>query len=151
MADDSGKHGGSAAAPFTAQDAMAFMQKMWNPFAMPMPGSASGAVTPTAEPAPGAPTTAQAAAASAAPAMMPGMMPGMLPFPNPAAMFAALDPIEVARKIDELRIIEGWLAMTLNLTQMSIKTLELQHASLEALHAARPPAKTPAERKSRKG
>ena len=149
MADDSGKQG--AGTPFTAQDAMAFMQKMWNPFAMPMPGSASGAVMPTGEAAPAASGVAQTAAASAAPAMMPGMMPGMLPFPNPAAMFAALDPVEVARKIDELRIIEGWLAMTLNLTQMSIKTLELQHASLEALHATRAPAKPPAERKPRKG
>jgi hypothetical protein len=150
MADDSGKQGSSAAPPFTAQDALAFMQKMWNPFAMPMPGSASGAVTPTAESAPASAAATQAAA-SAASVMMPGMMPGMLPFPNPAAMFAALDPVEVARKIDELKIIEGWLAMTLNLTQMSIKTLELQHASLEALHAARSPAKTAAERKSRKG
>jgi hypothetical protein len=147
MSDDSGKQGGNAA-PFTAQDAMAFMQKMWNPFAMPMPGSASGAVTSVAEPqvaAAGA-RAAHAAAASAAPAMM----PGMLAFPNPAAMFAALDPAEVARKIDELKIIEGWLAMTLNLTQMSIKALELQLASLEALHAARPSAKAPAEKRSRK-
>jgi hypothetical protein len=79
------------------------------------------------------------------------MMPAMLPFPNPAAMFAALDPVEVARKIDELKIIEGWLAMTLNLTQMSIKTLELQHASLEALHATRPAQKPAAEKKPRKG
>ena len=149
MSDDPDKQGGDTM-PFTAQDAMAFMQKMWNPFAMPMPGSASGAVTPTAESAPASAAATQAAA-SAASVMMPGMMPGMLPFPNPAAMFAALDPVEVARKIDELKIIEGWLAMTLNLTQMSIKTLELQHASLEALHAARSPAKTAAERKSRKG
>src|SRR6476469_7565144 len=108
MSEESSKPAGGAP-PFSAQDAMAFMQKMWNPFAMPMPGSASGAVTPAAEPAPGASTMAQAAAASAAPSMMPGMMPGMLPFPNPAAMFAALDPVEVARKIDELKIIEGWL------------------------------------------
>ena len=63
------------------------------------------------------------------------MMPGMLPFPNPAAMFAALDPAEIERKIGELRVIEGWLAMSLNMTQMSIKTLELQQASLEAMHA----------------
>ena len=67
-------------------------------------------------------------------------MPGMMPFPNPAAMFAALDPAEVDRKIGELRVIEGWLAMTLNLMQMSIKTLELQRASLEALQATHAPA-----------
>jgi len=63
-------------------------------------------------------------------------MPGLLAFPTPAAMFAALDPAQVERKIAELRVIEGWLAMSLNLMQMSIKTLELQHASLEALQGA---------------
>ena len=81
---------------------------------------------------------------------MGSMMPGMLPFPNPAAMFAALDPVEVERKIGELRIIEGWLAMSLNLMQMSIKTLELQHASLEALHAAHAPSKAKGETKPKK-
>ena len=76
-------------------------------------------------------------------------MPGILPFPNPAAMLAALDPIEVERKIGELKIIEGWLAMSLNLMQMSIKTLELQHASLEALHAGRANAGSKEDSKSR--
>ena len=32
---DTGKQRG-ADTPFTAQDAMAFMQKIWNPFAMPL-------------------------------------------------------------------------------------------------------------------
>ena len=67
--------------------------------------------------------------------------PGALPFPNPAAMFATLDPAEIERKIGELRVIEGWLQMSLNLMQMSIKTMELQKASLEALRA--PPAAPP--------
>jgi hypothetical protein len=58
---------------------------------------------------------------------------GGIPFPNPAAMFAALDPAEVERKIGELRVIENWLAVSLGMMQMSIKTLELQKASLEAL------------------
>ena len=75
-----------------------------------------------------------AAAAPGSPA------PGAMPFPNPAAMFATLDPAELGRKIDELRVIEGWLQMSLNLMQMSIKTMELQKASLEAL---RTPMTTP--------
>jgi len=141
--------------PFSAEDAMAFMQKMWNPFAMPMPGSTTGAVAPTdtaaAAAAPGTSTPPAASAANALAGMMGGVMPGMLPFPNPAAMFAALDPVEVERKIGELRVIEGWLAMSLNLTQMSIKTLELQHASLEALHAAHAPLKAKPESKAKKG
>jgi len=95
-----------------------FMQKMWNPFGVPMPGFGMPAVPAGA---PGAPTAPFAG------------MPGAMPFPNPAAMFVTLDPAELARKIEELRIIEGWLQMSLNLMQLSIKTLELQKASLEAL------------------
>jgi len=143
MSEESSKPGG--APPFSAQDAMAFMQRMWNPFAMPMPGSTTGAVAPSAPPSAVPATTEPPAAepasapASAFQSLMGGMMPGMLPFPNPAAMLAALDPAEIERKIGELRIIEGWLAMSLNMTQMSIKTLELQQASLEALQAAHAP------------
>ena len=130
--------------PFSPQDAMAFMQRMWNPFAMPMPATA-GAAVPTS-PGAGAPAASPDAAAAAA---MPGMLPGMLPFPNPAAMFAALDPAEVERKIGELRIIEGWLQMSLNMMQMSIKTLELQKASLEAMRGSQAGAAS-ADPKSRK-
>jgi hypothetical protein len=133
MSDEPGKTAGSSP-PLSAQDALAFMQKMWNPFGMPMPGSTSGAVEST----PASPQNAGAspAASPAMPNPMAVAMPGLLAFPNPAAMFAALDPAQVERKIAELRVIEGWLAMSLNLMQMSIKTLELQHASLEALQGA---------------
>ena len=153
MSDESSKPAGGTP-PFSAQDAMAFMQRMWNPFAMPMPGSTAGVVAPSA-PASTAPAQPESQAtepesASAFQALMGGMMPGMLPFPNPAAMFAAIDPAEIERKIGELRIIEGWLAMSLNMTQMSIKTLELQHASLEALHAAHAPSRPKRESRSRK-
>ena len=114
MAADSSKPPpGGGSNPFSPQDAIAFMQKLWNPFGLPMPGL----------------MPAQSTAAGAAPAM-----PGM-PFPNPAAMFAALDPAEIERKINELRVIESWLAMSLNMMQMSIKTMELQKASLEAMRA----------------
>jgi len=140
MSDESNKEA-SAVPPLTAQDALAFLQKMWNPFAMPMPGSASGAVAPTE-------TAASQTSASQSAATMPGAMPGMLAFPNPAAMFAALDPVQVERKIAELRIIEGWLSMSVSLMQMSIKTLELQQASLEALHAG---ASTKPKREGKSG
>jgi len=59
-----------------------------------------------------------------------------MPFPNPAAMFATLDPAEIDKKIAEFRVIENWLTMSLNFMQMSIKTLELQKASLEALRGS---------------
>ena len=107
-----------AAAPapgtsFSPQDALEFMQRMWNPLGIAIPGFG------------GPPTTAPAA--SAAPAGMPF---------NPAALFPALDPAEIDRKIGELRIIENWLAMSLSMMQMSIKTMELQKASLEAMRGA---------------
>ena len=102
--------------PATAfNDISEFMQKMWNPFGVPMPGFGLPGAAPGAPPVAG------------------------MPFPNPAAMFATLDPAELARKIDELKVIEGWLQMSLNMMQLSIKTMELQKASLEALRA---PAKT---------
>ena len=106
--------GGNAppAFPFSPQDALTFMQKMWNPLGVPVPGF-------------GLPGTTPSAPESAA-----------MPFPNPAMMFAALDPVEIDRKIGELRVVENWLSMTLNMMQMSIKTLELQKASLEAFSAA---------------
>ena len=97
-------------------DISEFMQKMWNPFGIPIPGfGMPGAV-------PGAP--------GAGP--LPGI-PGGMPFPNPASMFATLDPAELERKIEELKIIEGWLQMSVTMMQLSIKTMELQKASLEAL------------------
>jgi len=108
-----------SAFPFSPQDALDFMQKMWNPLGIPIPGF-------------GLPGT-QA-----------GAMPGAMPFPNPAAMFATLDPAEIDRKIGELKIIEGWLTMSLSLMQMSIRTMELQKASLEALRAAQVQATAPA-------
>ena len=101
--------------PFTPQDALEFMQRMWNPLGVPIPGFT----------VPAPPVAGQPAAA---------------PFLNPAAMFATLDPAEFDRKIGEMRVIEGWLTMSLNLMQMSIKTMELQKASLEALRAAQAPA-----------
>jgi hypothetical protein len=107
----------SSGLPFTPQEALEFMQRMWNPFGIPIPGF----------PMTGAPTGAPA---------------GMMPLPNPAAMFATLDPAEIDRKIAEMRVIENWLAMSLNLMQMSIKTLELQKASLAALRAAQTPPPT---------
>ena len=118
------------------QDVAEFMQKMWNPLGMPVPGF-------------GLPGAA-GAAPSPGPAFA-GPATGM-PFPNPAAMFPTLDPAELERKIGELRVVESWLQMSLNMMQMSIKTLELQHASLEALHAAHgPAAKQKREGRAKKG
>jgi len=103
------------------QDVAEFMQKMWNPLGVPIPGFGMPGM----------------------PAMSGGLGPAFagatagLPFPNPAAMFATLDPVELDRKIGELRVVESWLQMSLNMMQLSIKTMELQKASLEALRGAK--------------
>ena len=47
------------------------------------------------------------------------------------------------------RIIEGWLAMSLNMMQMSIKTMELQKASLEAMRAGHAPASDRPQRRKK--
>jgi hypothetical protein len=115
MADDPKKPGSdpqdAPKMPFSPQDALEFMQRMWNPLGIAMPGFA-------------APAGVSPPAGAAQPAV---------PFPMPAAMFAALDPAEIDRKIAELRIVENWLTMSVSMMQMSIKTMELQKASLEAM------------------
>jgi len=109
--------------PLTPQQALEFMQRMWNPFGIPIPGFT--------------------------PAAAPGAAPAGMPFPNPAAMFATLDPAEIDKKLAELRVIENWLTMSVNFIQMSAKTLELQKASLEALRGGAGGSSEPTPRKSR--
>jgi hypothetical protein len=117
----------SSQPPFTAQEAIEFMQRMWNPFGMPVPGFGVP---------PAAPGSASAGG-SATPGAQSSTAP--LPYPNPAAIFMTLDPADIERRIGELRVIENWLAMSLNFMQMSIRTLELQKASLEALRGTAMP------------
>ena len=98
--------------PASPQEALDFIQKMWNPLGIPMPGFM--------------------------PPGTPGATPGM-PWPNPMMMFATLDPAEIDKKIMELRVVENWLTMSLSFMQMSIKTLELQKVSIEAIRAGTAP------------
>ena len=96
----------------TPQEAMEFFQKMWNPLGLQFPGMAP----------PG--TGAQAGA------------PAMPPFPFPPAAanpFMTFDPAEVEKKINEFKAVETWLSMQIGMLQMTIKTMEMQKASLEAL------------------
>lgn len=65
-------------------------------------------------------------------------MPPFMPFAaqmgamNP---FAAIDPAEVEKKINEFKAVEAWLTMQVGMLQMTIKTMEMQKASLDALQA----------------
>ena len=59
------------------------------------------------------------------------------------AGFSASDfmsPLFSAEKIDErlnqLKLVEGWLSLNLNILQMQIKTLEMQKAGLSAVRSA---------------
>ncbi len=117
MSEDRKPPPDTGAPAFSPQQAAEFMQKLWNPFGVPMPGF-------------GLPGVGAMPAAEGAPAPA--------PFPNPAMMFATLDPAEVERKIGELRIVENWLQMSLSMMQMSIKGLELQKAALEAIQPGTP-------------
>jgi len=99
---------------FTPQEAMEFFQKMWNPLGLPVPGMA--------------PATGDPAAGN--PAMPPFPFP-----PNAMNPFMNFDPAEVEKKINEFKAVETWLSMQIGMLQMTIKTLEMQKASLEALHA----------------
>ena len=121
---------------FTPAEAMEFFQKMWNPLGLPVPGM------PGMPPAPGTPSPAQSAAQAPAASQMqpPAMpMPPFMPFAGQMAgamnPFATFDPAEVGKKINEFKAVEGWLAMQLGMLQMTIRTMEMQKASLDALQA----------------
>ena len=83
-------------------------------------------------------------AAPAAAAPPPGAAPAQgaaqpaMPFPDARCDVRGARSTEIDRKIAELRIIENWLAMSMSMMQMSIKTMELQKASLEAMRGGGP-------------
>lgn len=54
-------------------------------------------------------------------------------FPLPGMVTPTIDVAELERKLIELRHVENWLKMNLAFLEMSIKTIEMQKAALEAL------------------
>jgi hypothetical protein len=58
--------------------------------------------------------------------------------PIPGMAMPTLDPEEVQKRIADLRSIEGWLAMNLNMVKFSIQGLEMQKAALEAMKPRKP-------------
>jgi len=61
---------------------------------------------------------------------------GPLGLPMPGMAMPTLDPREIDKRIADLRSIEGWLSMNLNMVRMAISGLEVQKAALEAMQAA---------------
>lgn len=66
---------------------------------------------------------------------------GPLGVPIPGMAMPTLDPKEIEKRIADLRSIEGWLAMNLNMVKFSIQGLELQRATLNAMCGATEPPK----------
>jgi hypothetical protein len=62
----------------------------------------------------------------------------------PGMVTPTLDVNEVDKRIGELRSVETWLSMNLNMLKMTIQGLEMQRATLTAFQAMATPAK-PAE------
>ena len=58
---------------------------------------------------------------------------GPLGVPIPGMAVPTFDPREVEKRISELRSVEAWLTMNLNMLKFSIQGLELQRAALQAM------------------
>ena len=58
---------------------------------------------------------------------------GPLGVPVPGMAVPTFDPEEVAKRIAELRSVEAWLNMNLNMLRLSIQALEMQRAALSAM------------------
>jgi hypothetical protein len=61
---------------------------------------------------------------------------GPLGVPVPGMTMPTLDPKELEKRIVELKSVEGWLAMNLNMLRMAIQGLEMQKAGLEGITTA---------------
>jgi hypothetical protein len=59
--------------------------------------------------------------------------------PMPGAMAPLVDPSEVDKRIADLKSVENWLAMNMNVLRMTIQGLELQRATLAAFQAMQAP------------
>jgi hypothetical protein len=66
---------------------------------------------------------------------------GPLGVPIPGMAVPTFDPQEVERRIAELRSVEAWLNMNLNMLRYSIQALEVQRAALQAMKSATEPPK----------
>ena len=61
---------------------------------------------------------------------------GPLGLPVPGMAMPSLDPQEIERRIAELRSVEAWLTVNLNMLRMSVQALEMQKTALQAMRAA---------------
>jgi hypothetical protein len=64
---------------------------------------------------------------------------GPLGVPVPGMAMPTLDPREIDKRIADLRSVETWLNMNLNMIRLSIQGLEMQKAALQAMGAGAGP------------
>jgi hypothetical protein len=60
-------------------------------------------------------------------------------YPMPGMAMPTVNVEEIEKKIAELKAVETWLTMNVGFVQMTIKTLEMQKAALEAIAATAKP------------
>lgn len=60
--------------------------------------------------------------------------------PMPGVVPPLLDPKEIDKRIADLKSVENWLGMNLNVLRMTIQGLEMQRATLAAFQAMQSPA-----------
>jgi hypothetical protein len=68
---------------------------------------------------------------------------GPLGLPVPGMAVPTMDPKEVAKRIAELRSVESWLQMNLNMVQFAIQGLDVQRSALLAMGAGAAPGAPP--------
>ena len=68
---------------------------------------------------------------------------GPLGIPLPGMAVPTFDPQEVEKRIAELKSVEAWLSMNLNMLKLSINGLEMQRAALQAIKSASLPPSDP--------
>ena len=61
---------------------------------------------------------------------------GPLGVPVPGMTMPTLDPHEIEKRIAELKSVEGWLNLNLNMLRAAIQGLEMQKAGLNAMQQA---------------
>ena len=68
---------------------------------------------------------------------------GPLGLPVPGMAVPTLDPREVDKRVAELRSVESWLQVNLNMVQFAIQGLEMQRSALRAMGAGAEPGAPP--------
>jgi hypothetical protein len=58
---------------------------------------------------------------------------GPLGVPVPGMAMPTMDPKEVEKRVADLKSVESWLAMNLNMVRFAIQGLEMQRSALEAM------------------